>query len=391
MSTEKKPMKIKEIVDSKIQFSKVPMENSMVVLDSVLLTEAIKPIAKWQRSSGFDEPMLNAVMIEPLGSKSVRLISFDLATRLVTDLAASHVKMERPVAVDIRSLVSLLALSVAEVAIVFEGQSAAISIPGGWAYLPTHAVDPLTFEKDLVEPGKSEGRRVMADALWATLNSLKKLASTAPAGELRLLFGSPEKVYACDGNVVAASSCYFLPTAVTVADVEVICALLSTADPAEKVVLAEVGADKFAVVTERFSFEFQRKGVKLSKKVLEKADGRAATYFFVDSEILLRAVKAISSVKDASGKVRLAVKRDGKNFVMEAAFEDTAGNITRMDVARESIGVTEPISIETSAEYLRTILELSASEALAKLELSEKGISAESENVFALVISGNVG
>lgn len=385
-------MNVQEIVNKGLGAEQIPAECGLVVLDSVGLGEALKPVAKWQRSSGFDEPMLNSVLIVPLGNKAVRLITYDMSTRVVADVPASSVRMEHPVALDIKSLVGLLSLAVAEVSLVFDGRSAAISIPGGWAYLPTYDVEPAGIMKDLVEPKTSpEGcRRVMADAILSTLFTLKKLASSAVAGELKLLFGGEEKVYACDGNVLAASSCYFVPSAVSVADAEVMVAMLSLADPMEKIALAEVNKDVYAVVTDRFSFEFPRKGVALSKKVVAQADRKAEKYFLVDSEALLRAVKAISAVKDASGKVTLSAKKKGKGFFLEAEFSDTAGNVTRMDAAGKYSGVDSEVSVETEADYLRSVLELTSSEALAKLEVSERGISAESDTVYALVISGNV-
>lgn len=385
-------MDIGKIVSEGIAIRQVPDENGLVVFNAPDFAEAIKPFSKWQRSSGFSEPMLSSVLMYPLGGKAVRMIAFDMVTRVTVDVTADVVKLDHPISLDIKSLNSLLSLSNEEVAIVTDGFSAAISIPGGWAYLPTYDILPEKVMAGLIEPGdKTESaRKVMASNLVSTIGQLKKLASSAVVQEMRLLFGSEEKVFACDGNVIASSSCFFFPTAITVTDAEVMYALLVDSDPVEKVALREVESGVFALVTEKASFEFLPKNVFLAKKALEEADRKIKSFFYVQAESVFKVVRAISLVKDAGGEILLRSVKKPEGFVLEAEFTNVIGNKTKLVISTKSKGVSEECSVGTDTDYIKAVLSLCSSDGMSKLEVSKKGISMESESVFAIVISGNV-
>lgn len=376
---------IGDVIDSSV----LADADAVIVMETDVLRAALKPLLR-QKTGSVDDPFVLSVLLVPRTAsvvfKTSNLVTY-VSTEVAVDTEASRLPTQA-VALDLASLADALRpMGPNTTLVISDGYKRVDLMLAGTIHIPCYSVEPALFDAESAAGAIVNEQASSCIALQETVQSLRRLAAAAEQVDMKMLFGYDDHVFSCDGTTVMKSDCFFVPTAVKLSDIDIVNALLSSADHYEDARLVEY-ENHVAISTSAGKVTFPKRTATLAP-TYRGAIRIVESFFHVHAKKVHSVLQVLGSVRDSGERVTFVCEGETEAPVFTLYSKSKEGALSRLVVSREFEGTPQQGQIRMSIDAaLRT---LSGFGGTVSVGIEDKQLIVNDSTVCATVITSLTG
>ena len=319
---------------------------SKIVFEDNSLVKLLRAAAQ-QRNTKAEDVVQKAVRLSFNEDGQVLVYYTD---RLVYSIARvqSDSSEKRDIIVDLETLMKVMSFNRDRAVFFFDHGNLHGLLDEGTIFIPQYRVSPLLFEANITAEEKIEERRMSKADLLRAIKTVKKVISSAELPEMRMMYGTSEGVFGCNGTTVIKNKTPFINGVIRLKDLAIVQEILGeNEDP----VGARLFSNRIDILSPYQKLSLPRRDIALSNQYIRSVE-HLESYFVVDPARLYRVLTLLSTLPHDAGHMLLSIKTIEGRKVLLGITTTSRGEMSKITISDRLVGDMEPTSFRIKTKVL---------------------------------------
>lgn len=359
------------------------MEDKIVFEDTSLIK--LLRAAAQQRNTKADDVVQRAVRLSFEDNGQVLVYYTD---RLVYSVARvqSNSTEKREIIVDLETMMKVMSFNRDRAVFFFDHGNLHGLLDEGAIFIPQYRVSPGLFEANTVAEEKLEERRLVKADLLRAIKTVKKVISSAELPEMRMMYGTSEGIYGCNGTTVIKNKTPFINGVIRLKDLGIVQEILGEG---EDPVGARLFSNRIDILSPYQKISLPRRDITLSNQYIRSVE-HLENYFELDPARLYRVLNLLSTLPQDAGHMLLSIKIiEGKKTLIGITTTNR-GEMSKITISDNLIGDLEPSSFRIRTRTLADVIYGFLHEPRTRIAIYHDMLKFENEMTQAAVVTSLV-
>lgn len=274
--------------------------------------------------------------------------------RLVYSVAKviSDSSIERDIVVDLETLLKFMRFSSGPATFFFDKSNLYGLLAEGTIFIPQYRVSPQLFEYSIVESPVQEQCRMLKKDIIKAIKTVKKTITSASLPELKMLYGTSDGVYGCNGTSVIRNKTGFINTAIRLKDLMLVQEILGES---EEPVGFRLFADRLEVLSPYQKIILPKRDLTLSYQYI-RAVQSLENYFEVNTVRMYQLLNLFSTLPNDSGYILLSIKEINKVKTLVGLVTTSRGELSSVILSENIHGTLGTGGFKVNTKMLADVV-----------------------------------